>query len=1058
MKRTRRSVLAGIAASVPTTAWAMRRSKTPFGVPVVPQTIVSVAPNSGGFSTGATAGTVIGAVSVVMSPALPATTATLALTGADTSNFNLTSATLPSNLVITNDGLGAGSYSVNIVATQSGATGSPFSQPVTIVGNDPGGLLSTLTLVNTSVSTQAANFVSPMFGWTFKKGELPAEAIFTASISTTTMTVSAVASGTLAVGQLIRGTGLVGTTITALGSGSGGTGTYTVSDSQTLSSTTLFASGAPLFKNASTPQPFSWGCQTYWSDKSLKFASFMLRSTASIAGSGSVAIGVWGNGTAPSPSVRTVTEVYNESLIVNVTGAGASFGLAGDLGGWLRSDSNNAEQFVYLDGDAGKVWRFLTHMAPTIGGTAHGQMECYHYVAALTDSSNNLGGFRYLPCIAQPWYNIDSPAKAIRSFTTVNWQHGAGPTTVSLALGATAIDFSTAEVKHAIATLTWAGGTVTATTSSPHGLAGTKALTIEGASPSGYNKSAATCIITGASTFTYAVVADPGTETVPGTYTLNSVIATTKVAGVAAVSDFYSGADDSLCNIPCYLTTTGTLPSPLTTTTVWYCHGTKNSTAVSFAASGHYGSSSSMTTTGTGTHTIHPLPTLNHFGRLFMPTVDGKWNFFQGSGSLTAEATVRTKIDRDYWHGDPVNKLSLVVPWDLALKDIASDPTFSYNWTPYGVGSLTISRAQGGGNSGRWDLGGMQGGQGVDFLVQSANSERRVRINGFVGVHDLHCVRNSTNGNLINIRGVAHTGMTMLNTVYWQSDRNNLIAFPGVGSNPPALNVGQIFDQSNNAHKPAFFYWPYLRTGEPQFLDCMLEMGLGGAMELLPSYRNTTGTNPGNYFGVLLFAGSAGDRGVAWGLRDLQCAAAVCPLVMPDGSDMFANLNGIANDTASAMLDIGASVAISGSYAVTNHLWGNYNPTAGSPQFLNRGFGQQYTRAAMHFGAAAREDANALLWLSHEALWEIHIVATLGYFCTTTYFAHNALNFNSDAMGYPLIPSVDQYAPTSPWLTMTWNGANNPAWTIGLSKSTGTALADGDKFMLNDQIYTLPSP
>ena len=70
-------------------------------------------------------------------------------------------------------------------------------------------------------------------------------AIVTGSISTTTLTVSAVTSGSLAVGQAIKGTGVTaGTTITALGTGTGGTGTYTVSASQTVSSTTIMADSA----------------------------------------------------------------------------------------------------------------------------------------------------------------------------------------------------------------------------------------------------------------------------------------------------------------------------------------------------------------------------------------------------------------------------------------------------------------------------------------------------------------------------------------------------------------------------------------------------------------------------------------------------------------------------------------------------------------------------------------------------------------------------------------------------------------------------------------------
>lgn len=76
------------------------------------------------------------------------------------------------------------------------------------------------------------------------KGEWsPVQAVVTGSISTTTLTVTAVTSGTLAVGQTISGTGITaGTKISALGTGTGGTGTYTVDTSQTAASTTVTAS------------------------------------------------------------------------------------------------------------------------------------------------------------------------------------------------------------------------------------------------------------------------------------------------------------------------------------------------------------------------------------------------------------------------------------------------------------------------------------------------------------------------------------------------------------------------------------------------------------------------------------------------------------------------------------------------------------------------------------------------------------------------------------------------------------------------------------------------
>jgi len=67
-------------------------------------------------------------------------------------------------------------------------------------------------------------------------------AIITASISGTTMTVTAVSSGTLYVGQTIQGAGITTQTIiTALGTGSGGAGTYTVNNSQTIASITMYA-------------------------------------------------------------------------------------------------------------------------------------------------------------------------------------------------------------------------------------------------------------------------------------------------------------------------------------------------------------------------------------------------------------------------------------------------------------------------------------------------------------------------------------------------------------------------------------------------------------------------------------------------------------------------------------------------------------------------------------------------------------------------------------------------------------------------------------------------
>ncbi|HDR9199665.1 TPA: DUF3383 domain-containing protein [Burkholderia vietnamiensis] len=75
----------------------------------------------------------------------------------------------------------------------------------------------------------------------------PTPAVVTGAISGTTLTVSAVTSGALAIGQVLSGTGVTaGTKITGFLTGSGATGTYTVDQSQTVASTSITAAAAAV--------------------------------------------------------------------------------------------------------------------------------------------------------------------------------------------------------------------------------------------------------------------------------------------------------------------------------------------------------------------------------------------------------------------------------------------------------------------------------------------------------------------------------------------------------------------------------------------------------------------------------------------------------------------------------------------------------------------------------------------------------------------------------------------------------------------------------------------
>lgn len=103
----------------------------------------------------------------------------------------------------------------------------------------------------------------------------PSQTQFTGAISTTTLTVSAVAQGRLAIGSVISGAGVApDTVITALGTGLGYTGTYTINNSQTV--------GSEAMTSVNFPEPAFSGTGSLATDGTLTVASVV---------SGSLSIG-----------------------------------------------------------------------------------------------------------------------------------------------------------------------------------------------------------------------------------------------------------------------------------------------------------------------------------------------------------------------------------------------------------------------------------------------------------------------------------------------------------------------------------------------------------------------------------------------------------------------------------------------------------------------------------------------------------------------------------------------------------------------------------------------
>ena len=143
-------------------------------------------------------------------------------------------------------------------------------------------------------------------------------AVVTGSISGTTLTVTAVSSGTLRIGMILdtAASGVTpGTYITGFGTGAGGTGTYTVSTSQTVSSTTITATSNDAYQAMSHMGVGNGTSVTVLSQTALvqELARVPLDS-ASVYGSSNTAIS-YSATFGPAAGALTITEagIFNAS-------------------------------------------------------------------------------------------------------------------------------------------------------------------------------------------------------------------------------------------------------------------------------------------------------------------------------------------------------------------------------------------------------------------------------------------------------------------------------------------------------------------------------------------------------------------------------------------------------------------------------------------------------------------------------------------------------------------------------------------------------------------------
>jgi hypothetical protein len=156
---------------------------------------------------------------------------------------------------------------------------------------------------------------------------ITAGATVTGSISGTTLSVTGITGGRLAVGQVITGgTISANTTITSTGTAGGGIGAYTVNNSQTVASTTITAVATPaIFTVISAP---SNGDQVVLSTTGTLPTGFTAGTTYFVVGRTSTTFNLaatsGGTGINASGFTQTGTQTATAYTLVNATGGSST--------------------------------------------------------------------------------------------------------------------------------------------------------------------------------------------------------------------------------------------------------------------------------------------------------------------------------------------------------------------------------------------------------------------------------------------------------------------------------------------------------------------------------------------------------------------------------------------------------------------------------------------------------------------------------------------------------------------------------------------------------------
>lgn len=179
----------------------------------------------------------------------------------------------------------------------------------------------------------------------------PSSALFTGSISGTTLTVTAITQGTIGINQALFGANVTSeTVITALGTGTGGVGTYTVNQTQTVASTLMNSAAVASVLTASmsgTTMTITASSGTLYPGQTIQGSTVSANTIITAQGNASVlsqTIAAGGSGYAVNDTVTVLGGVYGTTpatYTVATVSAGVVTGLTLTNAGNYTSQPTN---------------------------------------------------------------------------------------------------------------------------------------------------------------------------------------------------------------------------------------------------------------------------------------------------------------------------------------------------------------------------------------------------------------------------------------------------------------------------------------------------------------------------------------------------------------------------------------------------------------------------------------------------------------------------------------------------------------------------------------------